>query len=124
MAVTITTADLEGYGIKGPSAMLDDLIAVAGQADVCLDANAVPDATQRLLKVYAIGHLVTQASGGQIKSQSAPSGASRSFSTPTEGTGWLDMLKGMDAHGCLAGLIERQKPAFIAVAGPGRARGR
>lgn len=122
MAVVITAEDLEGYGITGPPALIADLIAVMSQADDCLDANGVPEATQRLLKVYAIGHLVTQSSGGQIKSQTAPSGASRSFSTPTEGTGWLDMLKGMDAHGCMIGLVERKRPVFIAVAGPGRRR--
>lgn len=127
MAATITTDDVRGYGITGADAMLRDYIAVVDGADVCLDKNRVPETTQRILKINAVGHLATLAAGGQIKSQSAPSGASRSFATPTgtgiDSTNWGSALRSLDTTGCMTRLLEadRAKP-FMAVAGPGRRR--
>lgn len=127
MAVTITAADVQSYGITGAEAMIDGYIALVDQADACLDKNEVPDETQRLLKINAVAHLMTLAQGGQIKSQSAPSGASRTFATPTGGgfnlTNWGSMLKALDRYGCITGLIENDKarPLVMSV-GPGRRR--
>lgn len=127
MAVTITVEDVKSYGIQGADAMLTDFIAVVDGADDCLDKNKVPETTQRILKINAVGHMATLASGGQIKSQSAPNGASRSFSTPTgsgiDSTVWGSSLKSLDKYGCVTSLLEADKAKpFIAVAGPGRRR--
>ncbi|WP_106478111.1 DUF7370 family protein [Phytohalomonas tamaricis] len=127
MAVTITAADVQGYGITGADAMIDGYIALVAQADTCLDKNKVPDETQRLLKINAVAHLMTLAQGGQIRSQSAPSGASRSFATPTgqgiELTNWGSMLKTLDRYGCITSLLEndKERPMVMSV-GPGRRR--
>ncbi|MEA3250140.1 MAG: hypothetical protein U9Q35_00950 [Pseudomonadota bacterium] len=127
MAATITLEDVKGYGITGADAMLTDYIAVVAGADDCLDAHGVAETTQRILKINAVGHLATLASGGQIRSQSAPSGASRSFATPRgdgiDSTNWGSALRSLDAHGCVVRLLEADKPKpFIAVGGPGRRR--
>lgn len=129
MAATITTDDVRGYGITGADAMLADFIAVVAGADDCLDKNRVPEATQRILKINAVGHLATLAAGGQIKSQSAPSGASRSFAAPNgsgiDSTNWGSALRSLDSTGCVARLMQSDKSRpFIAVAGPGQRRGR
>ncbi|MBZ5486906.1 hypothetical protein HW452_05140 [Halomonas aquamarina] len=129
MAATITIDDVRGYGITGADAMLRDYIAVIDGADACLDKNRVPEATQRILKINAVGHLATLAAGGQIRSQSAPSGASRSFATPTgdgiDSTNWGSALRSLDSAGCVTRLLQSDKARpFVAVAGPGRSRGR
>lgn len=127
MAVIITVEDVAGYGIRAPEVVIDGLIAMMMQVDDCLDANDVPEDMQRLLKLYAIGHMATLVTGGQIRSQSAPSGASRSFAVPTgiglASTSWGALLKSMDKWGCLSALLtnDEPKPMILSV-GPGRRR--
>lgn len=128
MAATITVEDVKAYGITGADQMLADFIAVIDGSDACLDARGVPATTQRILKINAVGHLATLAAGGQVRSQSAPNGASRSFSTPSgsgiDSTSWGASLRSLDAHGCVTRLLEADKAKpFIAVAGPGHSRG-
>ncbi|SEN68653.1 DUF7370 family protein [Halomonas caseinilytica] len=127
MAATITVEDVQNYGITGAAAMLSDYIAVVDGADDCLDARGVPESTQRILKINAVGHLATLAAGGQIKSQSAPSGASRSFATPQgqgiDSTNWGSALRSLDRYGCVTRLLEADKPKpFLASIGPGKRR--
>ena len=97
------------------------------QADECLDKRKVPDDVQKMLKLYAIGHMAALMRGGQIKSQSAPNGASRSFAVPT-GVGlasstWGSLLKSRDKWGCVTGLLNNDtpKPMVLSI-GPGRRR--
>lgn len=128
MAATITVEDVKGYGITGADAMLRDYIAVVDGADACLEKNKVPEHVQRILKINAVGHLATLASGGQIRSQSAPSGASRSFATPSgagiDSTNWGSALRSLDTTGCVTRMLQSDKARpFIAVSGPGRRRG-
>lgn len=128
MAALITVEDVKAYGITGADAMLADYIAVVDQADDCLDANGVAETTQRILKINAVGHMATLAAGGQIRSQSAPNGASRSFAVPQgqgiDSTNWGASLRSLDVHGCLVRLLEADKAKpFIMCAGPGRRRG-
>ncbi|RUR48797.1 DUF7370 family protein [Vreelandella populi] len=127
MAVTITAEDVTGYGITAPPPVIDGLIILMAQADACLDHNKVPDDVQRTLKLYAIGHMAALTSGGQIRSQSAPNGASRSFAVPT-GVGlasstWGSLLKSLDKWGCVTGLLEndQSKPMLLSI-GPGSRR--
>ena len=127
MAATITVEDVQNYGITGADAMLSDYISVVDGADDCLDVRGVPESTQRILKINAVGHLATLAAGGQIKSQSAPSGASRSFSVPTgsglASTTWGATLKSLDRHECLVKLLDNEKPKpFMMSVGPGKRR--
>ncbi|WP_252108837.1 MULTISPECIES: hypothetical protein [unclassified Halomonas] len=119
--------DVRSYGITGADAMLRDFIAVIDGANACLDKSRVAEATQRILKINAVGHLATLASGGQIRSQSAPSGASRSFATPNgagiDSTNWGSALRSLDTTGCVTRLLQSDKTRpFVAVAGPGRRR--
>ncbi|MCC4288513.1 DUF7370 family protein [Vreelandella aquamarina] len=128
MAVTITAEDVTGYGIAAPAPVIDGLILLMAQADECLDKHRVPDDVQRTLKLYGVGHMAALASGGQIRSQSAPNGASRSFAVPSgvglASTTWGALLKSLDQWGCIANLLENDQPKpMILSAGPGRRRG-
>lgn len=85
MAVTITISDVKGFC---PAADLTDdctiqlYIDASNVADECLDNNNVPNAFQRLLKLQAVCHQMTKASGvGQVKSQTDFEGASISYET-------------------------------------------
>lgn len=122
MAATVITDDVRGYCITGADAMHRDFIAVVDGADVCLDKNRVPEHLQRILKINAMGHLATLSAGGQIRSQSAPSGASRSFATPSgsgvDSTNWGSALRSLDSTGCVTRMLQSDKARpFIAVMG-------
>lgn len=127
MAVVITQEDVTSYGIVAPLPVIDGLILLMAQADECLDKHNVPDDVQKTLKLYAIGHMSYLVTGGQIKSQSAPSGASRSFAVPTgvglASTTWGALLKSLDKWGCVSNLLTngQPKPMVLSV-GPGRRR--
>lgn len=128
MAVTITLEEVKAFGVTAPDVLIEAWIDLLTDADACLDARNVSDNTQRLLKLYAIGHMGTLNAGGQIRSQSAPSGASRSFAVPTgqgiNSTTHGATLKSLDRYGCIVGMLEADVPKpFIASIGPGRRRG-
>lgn len=124
MAVIITEDDLAAAGITG--SLVDAWIEFANQGDACLDAHGVPEATQRILKMALLQHLFTIDQGGQLTSRHAPSGASQSFASPSKNgsTASLDLLRSLDKHGCLTGLIDaddaEDKPrVFVGSFGPG-----
>jgi len=114
MSVVITVADVKnGYPTTVPDDEIQMLIDVVDLADPCLDAAAVPDAKQKVLKIYGVRHMLAmQANGGKgtVTSQHAPSGASQSFSAwkgqGVTATPYGSMLKQLDVTGCVVGLLE------------------
>ncbi len=123
MAVTITADDIVNDDFD--YTISDDLVAasitVVDQADDCLDNNDVSEAMQKLLKVLGARHFLSmQINGGRgvVKSESAPSGASRSFSfSGGSDTAYLQTLKSIDAYGCVSGLFENTEKIFLDVVG-------
>lgn len=130
--MALTPTDIKaGFSTAVPDDEIQDLIDFMATADLCLTGNAVPEKTQDLLKKYAVRHLLllqANAGQGEVTSQSAPSGASRSFNRWT-GTPGLDatrygsLLTQMDRYGCVRGLIENTHRAALFVSGPKRVRG-
>lgn len=116
MAETITASDVtDGYTTSIPTAEIELMISVVDGADACLDANSVPADTQTLLKIYGVRHmlaLMDNSGRGQATSESAPSGASRSFSQwATSGQGLTStrygaLLKQLDRYGCVTAVID------------------
>ena len=109
MAAQITADDVKallaelGYAI--PAVVLDLIIAQVNGIDECLDAAGQDDTTQKLIKLYAAALLSASSGARRIKSQGAPSGASRSFDYGEDGLRWLaDTLSQMDTGGCTASL--------------------
>lgn len=122
MAVVITVEDVkDGFATTVPDSEIEMLIEIVDGADACLDAAAVTDARQRALKIYAVRHMLQmQANGGKgaVRSESAPSGASRSYSGWAGGDGLLStsfgsLLKQLDTTGCVTGILENSSNVMI-----------
>lgn len=115
MAAVITVNDVKaGFATTVPDSEIQMLIDIVDGADSCLDAAAVPEARQTALKIYAVRHMLQmQANGGKgsVRSESAPSGSSRSYSGWAGGDGLLStsfgsLLKQLDTTGCVTGILE------------------
>lgn len=98
---------LESVGITLPDFILAALVEQANSIQECLDAN-YPPATALLIQMYLLGLMGLGQGDRYISSQSAPSGASRSFRYGSFADRWkgsLSLLRGLDKHGCATSLI-------------------
>lgn len=122
MAAVITVSDVKaGFATTVPDSEIEMLIEIVDGADACLDAAAVPESRQKALKIYAVRHMLQmQANGGKgsVRSESAPSGASRSYSGWAGGDGLLStsfgsLLKQLDTTGCVTGILENDGNVMV-----------
>ncbi|MCW6023041.1 hypothetical protein K1Y37_09095 [Serratia marcescens] len=98
---------LESQGITLPDFVLDALVEQVNSIQECLDAN-YPASTALLIQLYLLGLMGLGQGDKYISSQTAPSGASRSFryqSFSDRCKGALNLLRGLDKKGCATGLI-------------------
>ncbi|NIE98470.1 hypothetical protein F3J38_00075 [Pantoea sp. Acro-805] len=107
----ITTAQakeyLESVGITLPDFILAALVEQANSIEECLNANYSP-ATALLIQMYLLRLMGLGQGDRYISSQSAPSGASRSFRYQSFADRWkgsLALLRGLDKSGCATALI-------------------
>ncbi|POP43360.1 hypothetical protein CHU32_09780 [Superficieibacter electus] len=110
---------LESVGIKLPSFILDALVEQANSIDECLSAHYSP-ATALLIQMYLLGMMGLGQGDKYISSESAPSGASRSFRYGSFADRWkgsLNLLRGLDKFGCATSLIPADPTATPAFAG-------
>ena len=115
MAVTITSSQVKAdFPTDVNDTEIDMLIAFINGADVCLDLNTVAANTVTALKLYAVRHMLTMQAGagrGTVRSEGAPSGASRAFNARQNTSGSLlessygSLLKQMDVFGCVTNLM-------------------
>src|SRR5690606_35079092 len=101
------TQYLEGQGITLPDFVLAALVEQANSIQDCLDANYTP-ATVLLIQLYLLGLMGLAQGDKYLSSQTAPSGASRSFRYQSFADRWrgaMSLLRGLDKHGCATGLI-------------------
>ncbi|KAF6676804.1 hypothetical protein HFD87_10030 [Pantoea sp. EKM21T] len=94
-------------GITLPDFILAALVEQANSIQECLDAN-YPAATALLIQMYLLGLMGLGQGDKYISSQSAPSGASRSFRYGSFADRWkgsLGLLRGLDKNGCATALI-------------------
>lgn len=113
---------LESVGIDLPDFVLIALVENANSIIECLEEN-YPAGTATLIQLYLLGLMGLGQGDRYISSQSAPSGASRSFRYLPFADRWrglLTLLRGLDVHGCATGLIPPDptatKHGFIGVA--------
>lgn len=106
MAITITVDQVREFlgsdYADVPTSTVETYICLVNKMDDCLDANyADDDCTQKAIKLNAIGHFVALSTGRVIKSQRAPSGASRSFE-------YMNKLEGlkMTAQGRILEMVD------------------
>lgn len=113
MAVTITVADVrEGMDTALPDSEIQLAITLTNGADKCFDANNVPDDMQRALKIYGARHicaLQVNSGKGQVRSQTAPSGASQSFGgySGKNGSPYYGLIDQLDTTGCMKAVIKK-----------------
>lgn len=115
---------LVSQGISLPDFILSALVEQANSIQECLDAN-YPSATALLIQMYLLGLMGLGQGDKYISSQSAPSGASRSFRYGSFSDRWkgsLGLLRGLDKYGCATSLIPAN-PTQQAFAGIWIARG-
>ncbi|HDL7930309.1 TPA: hypothetical protein U5D97_001576 [Yersinia enterocolitica] len=106
--VTIEQAKqyLETVGITLPDFILQALIEQVNSIQECLDEH-YPASTALLIQLYLLGLMGLGQGDKYISSQTAPSGASRSFryqSFTDRWNGSLSLLRGLDKHGCAAAI--------------------
>lgn len=124
----ITAAEVKaGVQSSASEAEVAALITWASKADACLDGAGIDTDTGKLLKLYAIRHILTMtanAGQGQVTSQNSASGAARSFKAfdgaGLSGTPFGSMLQEMDVSGCVSGLFAGNPGMFLRSVGPRR----
>ncbi|BET97296.1 hypothetical protein TCT1_27190 [Xenorhabdus sp. TCT-1] len=105
-------------GFALPDSVLQLLLDQVNAKSECLSAN-YDESTQSLLLIYAAVRLASLSGARKIASQSAPSGASRSFAYNSSGTDYLlKQIRAWDKRGCLSGLpLESKSVGFFDVVG-------
>ena len=105
-------------GYSAPSFLLDKFMQLVKTKKDCMTANGYSEDTIWLVSLYACVLLVVSQGARRILSQSAPSGASRTFQYGKNGADQiLGLLKSLDSAGCTADLpISLAGVGFIEVA--------
>lgn len=110
---------LTGQGITIPDFVLQALVDQANSIQDCLDAH-YSASTALLIQVYLLALMGLGQGDKYISSQTAPSGASRSFRYQSFSDRWkgaLSLLRGIDKYGCATALIPADPTATPAFAG-------
>ncbi|MEC3905011.1 hypothetical protein VOF77_22215 [Leclercia adecarboxylata] len=105
MATPVTADDVKGFlselGYAIPDALLNPILCVVNKIIPCLEGAGYDDCTAKLILMYAAALMATSSGARRIKSQGAPSGASRSFEYGDDSITWLrDSLGRLDTSGC------------------------
>lgn len=123
MAAQITLEDVKPLmaelGFSVPDSVVSLLLEQANGASACMDGAGYADGLQKLLLIYAVTRLAALSGARKISSQSAPSGASRSFTYDSAGTDYLlKQIRAWDKNGCLSGLpLSSNSVGFFDVVG-------
>ncbi|WKZ94104.1 hypothetical protein P0E69_09640 [Chimaeribacter arupi] len=109
MAAQITLDDVKPLmaelGFTVPDTVLQLLLDQVSAVSVCMDGAGYTESLQKLLLIYAAARLAALSGARKIASQSAPSGASRSFTYDSSGTDHLyRQILAWDTNGCLESL--------------------
>lgn len=108
MAVALTIEQANEYlaeiGLSLPSFVLSAIVGKANSVDACLDGAGYSADDQTLIKVYLFAMLAVTGGARRIKSQSAPSGAGRSFDYGMQFRELRSSLNVLDTSGCTASL--------------------
>lgn len=99
---------LAELGLALPLGLLTCLVGTLSKPDACMIGAGYDECTQNLIRYYLLGLLAIGNGARRIKSQTAPSGASRSFEYGTvqdQRAGLLANLRALDTSGCTAGMI-------------------
>ncbi|PHM23707.1 DUF7370 family protein [Xenorhabdus ehlersii] len=106
-------------GFTLPDSVLELLLGRVNEKSECMAAHGYDEKLQKLLLIYSAVRLASLSGARKIASQSAPSGASRSFAYDSAGTDYpLKQIRMWDTSGCLSGLpLESKSVGFFDVVG-------
>ncbi|MBJ9548697.1 DUF7370 family protein [Citrobacter braakii] len=109
MADPITASDVQAFlgelGYSIPGTLLDTILCVVNKITPCLDGAGYDDCTAKLILMYSAALMATSSGARRLKSQGAPSGASRSFDYGPDSITWLrGALTQLDTSGCTSEL--------------------
>lgn len=109
MANPITADDVKAFlgelGYTIPNALLTPILCQVNKIIPCLEGAGHDDCTAQLILMYAAALMSASSGARRIKSQSAPSGASRSFDYGEDALAWLSKsLAKLDTGGCASEL--------------------
>ncbi len=108
MTTTEAAAYLDQLGLSLPTPILAALVAKVESIDACMTEKGYSTTDQDLIRYYLIGLLSISSGGRRVQSQSAPSGASQSYSYGTLSEQMRQLkaaLRLLDTEGCTAALI-------------------
>lgn len=124
MTVQITANDINSMvselGYSVPSVIIEAILKKVNQVSDCLNAHGYSEEDQQLILIYSACLLIQMQGSRKIASQSAPSGASRSFKYDDAGFKQMyNLLQNLDIHGCTdaLGITSPSKPLFMVVGG-------
>ena len=95
---------LSALGYTIPDFMIDAYLCKLEGINQCLEAAGYDECDMMLIQMYAVTLMAITAYSQRIKSQSAPSGASRSFDYTGDVKTMRDTLRDLDTAGCTASL--------------------
>lgn len=122
MAITVEQANeyLASQGVTLPSFVVEAFVEQVNSIEECLIENGVLPATAMLIQLYLLGLMGLAQTYRYISSQTAPSGASRSFRFADFGQIWRGIygsLSMLDKYGCATGLIPEDPSAVPSFGG-------
>lgn len=95
---------LSALGYTIPDFMIDAYLCKLESISQCLEAAGYDEYDMMLIQMYAVTLMAITAYSQRIKSQSAPSGASRSFDYTGDVKTMRDTLAALDTAGCTGSL--------------------
>lgn len=95
---------LSALGYTIPDFMIDAYLCKLEGISQCLEAAGYDECDMMLIQMYAVTLMAITAYSQRIKSQSAPSGASRSFDYTGDVKTMRDTLAALDTAGCTGSL--------------------
>lgn len=110
MAITVEDAKqyLTSIGVTLPDVIVNALFGRLGNIELCMNGAGYDESTQDLIKLYLMSLFGLVSVDGQVSSQTAPSGASRSYRYGSLGDRYksiLASLRALDPNGCTGALI-------------------
>jgi len=121
MAYILTIEEVKSVYMGAASdAAIQSVIDFVALADDCLDSNSIPDAAQKLLKTYAVAHMLTVQDGGGVRSESDMDGESVTFANAFNKAGlgmsqYGALIGGMNGYSCIAAIMDKPRRSFNVV---------
>lgn len=113
---TITPTEVKAFiNTQLPDAVLQAFINTTDAADSCLASYSLADDDVKNLKLFAVAHIITLTERGDITSQSAPNGASRSFrqNIGIRSTSYGMALESLVGGSCVVSVIDNTNSVSV-----------